>query len=95
MAMTDTEKLCDAAKEYCEACTLKHKEQMQALRNSDPITINKDEVLILKTEMLLHPRNLEKVRNDVIRQIEGGAVIIPNNFTYTICKRDCLEQEGE
>ena len=61
----------------------------------DPIIINKDEVLILKTEMLLHPRDVEKVRNDVIRQIEGGAVIIPNGFTYTICKRDCFEHEKE
>lgn len=31
------------------------------------------------------------MQNDVIQQIEGGAVIIPNNFTYTICKRDCLD----
>ena len=61
----------------------------------DPIIINKEEVLILKTEMLVHPRDVEKVRNDVIRQIKGGAVIIPNGFTYTICKRDCLEQEKE
>jgi len=60
----------------------------------DPITINKDEVLILKTELLLHPRDVKKVRNDVINQIKGGAVIIPNGFSFTICKRDCLEQEG-
>ena len=59
----------------------------------DPIKINKDngEVLILKTDLLLHPRNIEKIRNDVIRQIEGGALIIPNGFAYAICKRDCLE----
>lgn len=59
----------------------------------DPIKINKDngEVLILKTDLLLHPRNVEKIRNDVIQQIEGGAVIIPNGFTYAICKCNCLE----
>lgn len=61
----------------------------------DVIKINKDEVLILKTESLLHPRDLEKVRNDVIRQIKGGAVIIPNNFTFTICKRDSSGVEGQ
>jgi len=61
----------------------------------NPIKINREEILILKTDMLLHPRELEKIRNDVIRQIEeGNAVIIPNGFTYTICKRDCLKQEG-
>ena len=61
----------------------------------NPIAINKEEVLILKTEMLLHPRDVEKVRNDVIRQIESGAVIIPNGFTYMICKRGELAQEGK
>ena len=57
------------------------------------IKINKDngEVLILKTDLLLHPRNVEKVRNDVIQQIEDGVVIIPNGFAYAICNRDCLE----
>ena len=57
------------------------------------VKINKDkgEVLILKTDLLLHPREVEKIRNDVIQQIKGGAVIIPNGFTIAICKRDCLE----
>lgn len=57
------------------------------------IKINKDngEVLILKTDLLLHPRDVEKVRNNVIQQIEGGAVVIPNGFTYAIYKRDCIE----
>lgn len=62
-------------------------------RRIDPIKINKDngEFLILKTDLLLHPREYSKIRNDVIQQIECGAVIIPNGFAYAICKHDCLE----
>lgn len=59
-----------------------------------PITINKNEVLILKTDLLLHPRDVEKIRNDIINQINSGAVIIPNGFSYTIRKRNHLEQKG-
>ena len=47
--------------------------------------------MILKTDLLLHPREYSKIRNDVIQQIECGAVIIPNGFAYAICKHDCLE----
>lgn len=58
------------------------------------ININKDkgEVLILKTDLLLHPKSIEALRNDIIKQIESGVVFIPNNFTFTIHMRDCLGQ---
>lgn len=60
-----------------------------------PITINKDEILILKLEQLLHPRVVKEIRNDIIKQIETGVVMIPKGMAYTICKRECLEQGGE
>lgn len=59
--------------------------------DSIKINMDKGEVLILKTDLLLHPKSIEALRNDIAKQIEGGAVIVPNGFAYAICKRDCLE----
>ena len=59
----------------------------------EPITINEDEVLILKLEVLLHPRDVENIRNNIIQQLEGGVVMIPKGMQYTICKREELEHE--
>lgn len=54
----------------------------------DSIKINENQILILKTEMLLKPSDREKVRKEVIRQIAEGAVIIPNGFSYEIIEAD-------
>ena len=68
---------------------------MKTKQQLDPIKINKDEVLILKLEVLIHPKEIEKIRNDIIRQIEGGVVMIPNGLQYEICKREELERKAE
>ena len=59
--------------------------------DSIKINMDKGEVLILKTDLLLHPKSIEALRNNIAKQIEGGVVIVPNNFTFAICTRDCLE----
>lgn len=61
----------------------------------NPIAINKGEVLILKTDILYRPEVLEKMRNNIIRQIESGVVVVPANFSYEIWEREEVEQEGE
>lgn len=53
----------------------------------EPIAINENEILILKTNMLLHPSDMERIRTNVICQIKEGVVIIPNGFDYETRKR--------
>ena len=55
----------------------------------NPITINKNEVLILKSDSM-HPNTvLEEFREYIKQQIKEGVVIIPTGFSYEIWKRDC------
>ena len=60
-----------------------------------PISINEDEVLILKLEVLLHPRDVKAIRDDIIHQIKEGVVMIPKGLQYKICKREEIEQQAE
>lgn len=64
-------------------------------RAMDPIAVKEGEILILKSDMLFRPDYLRKVKNDIIRQIESGVVIIPPGFSYEIWARKEAEQEGK
>jgi hypothetical protein len=60
------------------------------------MTIDKNEVIVIKTDLLLHPRDMEIVRKDFLRQMErGNAIILPPGFSYEVVKRENIEQEGE
>lgn len=48
--------------------------------------IGKNNVLILKPEMMLSPSDLLSVQNLILQQIEEGVVIIPSGFSYEIMK---------
>lgn len=62
----------------------------------DPIKINKTEVLILKTDVIMRPDEIKAIRKDIIRQIEEGVAIIPAFFSsYAILNRAESAQEGE
>lgn len=60
----------------------------------EPIKINEGEVLILKLEVLIHPREIEKIRNNIIKQVKEGVVMVPKGMQYTICKRSEVEQQA-
>ena len=48
------------------------------------VKISEGEILILKTNMLLHPRDLERIRINIEQQRESGIITIPNGFDYEI-----------
>lgn len=57
------------------------------------IQLNKDDILILKTNVLIHPKDLEKFRKDVADQAKEGTVIIPYGFSYEILKTNQIKDE--
>lgn len=57
------------------------------------IQLNKDDILILKTDVLIHPKDLEKIRKNVADQAKEGTVIIPHGFSYEILKTNQIKDE--
>lgn len=58
------------------------------------ISIKEDEVIVFETDLLIHPRELQKVREEIFRQAKTGVIVVPSGFRTAIIKRDLL-QEGE
>lgn len=48
------------------------------------VKLGKNEVLILKTNMMIHPREMERIRADLVRQSKAGIITIPHGFEYEI-----------
>lgn len=48
------------------------------------VKMGKNEVLILKTNMMIHPQEMERIRADLVRQSKAGIITIPNGFGYEI-----------
>ena len=48
------------------------------------VKLEKNEVLILKTNMMIHPQETERIRADLVRQSKAGIITIPNGFEYEI-----------
>jgi hypothetical protein len=69
-------------------------EEKGFIRKTDPnITpIIKGKLLILQSDTLLHPKDIERIRADIMWQIAEGVLIIPNGFSYEYLN---LQQEGE
>lgn len=58
----------------------------QAMKEEIKIRISEEDILILKTDMLLKQCDFEKIRADVSAQIKTGVVTIPNGFSYEVIK---------
>lgn len=56
----------------------------------DDIAIKKQKVLILETDRILNNEHLQRIREDIIAQINSGLLIVPPDFTCRIVDRDCL-----
>lgn len=48
------------------------------------VKLGKNEVLILKTNMMIHPREMERIRAELVRQSKAGIITIPHGFEYEI-----------
>ena len=48
------------------------------------VKLGKNEVLILKTNMMIHPREMERIRADLVHQSKAGIITIPHGFEYEI-----------
>ena len=49
------------------------------------------QILVIKTNMMIRPETLEKVRQDAVKQYEnGGVIILPNGFYYELVEADKL-----
>lgn len=48
------------------------------------VKMGKNEVLILKTNMMIHPQDMERIRADLVRQRKAGIITIPNGFEHEI-----------
>ena len=48
------------------------------------VKMGKNEVLILKTNMIIHPQDMERIRADLVRQRKAGIITIPYWFEYEI-----------
>ena len=59
------------------------------------ISIKEDEVIVVESELLIHPRELQKVREEILQQAKTGVIVVPNGFRTAIIKRDILQQDGE
>ncbi len=62
-------------------------EAIQALEKPPQIVeILEGDLLIIKTDTLLHPEHLYKLRQDVKKQKESGVLVLDARFDYTIVK---------
>ena len=57
------------------------------------IELNKDNVLILKTDMFLKQDALNAIQKNIIKGLEEGVAIIPNGFSYEILKHNQIKDE--
>lgn len=48
------------------------------------VKLGKNEVLILKTNMMIPRECLELLRADIVRQSKAGIITIPHGFEYEI-----------
>lgn len=55
------------------------------------VKLGKNEVLILKTNMMIHPQEMERIRADLVRQSKAGIITIPHGFEYEIVQ---VEEEA-
>lgn len=59
------------------------------------VKISEGEILVLKSKMLIHPRDLERIQTNIARQRESGIITIPNGFDYEIVQVNNTEMEGD
>ena len=52
--------------------------------------IERKKTIILNTDMLLPPDQMNAIAQRLFDEIKSGLVIIPNGFTYEIVDRDAL-----
>lgn len=48
------------------------------------VKISENQILILKTDMMIHPKEKIRIRAEVAQQIKNGVVTIPHGFEYEI-----------
>lgn len=53
----------------------------------DPIIINEDEVLIIKSDMLIHPDCLKNLRDGFLKQAKEGVIVLDSRFDFAIVKK--------
>lgn len=82
---------------YCGLCTTgncrecirkKAKEKAIEALEKQPqiIEISEADLVCIKTDLLLHPKVLEKVHEDFVKQKESGVIVIDGSFEYKIIK---------
>lgn len=57
----------------------------------DPLIINEDEVLIIKTDLMIHPDYLKSLRNECLRQAKEGVIVLPSGFDFAIVKKSLIK----
>lgn len=57
----------------------------------DPIIINEDEVLIIKTDLIIRPDHLKNLRDGYLRQAKEGVIVLPGGFDFAIVKKSFIK----
>lgn len=73
----------------CRECIRKKAKEkaIEALEKPPQIVaILEGDLLIIKTDVLLHPNDLYKLRQNIKKQKESGVIVLDSRFDYTIVK---------
>lgn len=73
----------------CRECIRKKAKEkaIEALEKQPQIVeILEGDLLIIKTDSLLHPEHLYKIRQNIKEQKESGVIVLDSRFDYTIVK---------
>ena len=73
----------------CRECIRKKAKEkaIEALKKPPQIIeILEGDLLIIKTDAVLHPVDLYKIKKEVMEQKESGTIVLDGRFDYTIVK---------